>query len=139
MTFNALFGVCVCIFLVGYLICKCSKTLLMCSQLQKDSTKVLTEYESDVEKNCIGKIQAFISEDLPAINRARKHLNKTNIELTTLRAKYDSSQKAIQSSNQLNTHQAETKLESLRKDLEDIQHKLDQCRVWLKVTFCCVI
>lgn len=71
---------------------------------------------------------------MPSLSRARKLLNRTNAELNSLQTKYESSLKAVQNS-QLVVHSNDSKIESLRKDVEDCQQKLYQFRVNILIYF----
>lgn len=104
------------------------KTLHLCSQLQKEATAVLAAHESEVESQCISKIQGLVNEDLPNISRTRKQLNRTHSDLSALKVKYESLQKSLMNSSQVAQFQTDTKLETVRKDLEDHEYKLYQCR-----------
>lgn len=90
---------------------------------------MLAAHESEVESQCISKIQGLVNEDLPNISRTRKQLNRTHSDLSALKVKYESLQKSLMNSSQVAQFQTDTKLETVRKDLEDHEYKLYQCRV----------
>ena len=91
----------------------------------------MVEYESKIESECISIIQSYTNNDLPKISRARKNLNRAHSDLNALEIKYDSLKKSMENSSQLSQFQVtnNNKLESLRKDLDDNQNKVTQCRV----------
>lgn len=110
----------------------CSKTLVLCAEAQQDSAQVLAEHEMRVETQCLERLQKFSASDIPEINRTKKQLSRAKSDLNAAKTKYESLQKSIQNSAMaLPTD----KLDSLRNDVDDAKHRLQQAKVCLCLLF----
>lgn len=83
-----------------------------------------------VEAKCLERLQALSANDLPAISRAKKNLSRAKSDLNAAKTKYESLQKSIQNSAMT---MPTDKLDSLRNDVDDAKHRLQQT----KVRCCC--
>lgn len=104
------------------------RTLFTCSQLQNEFTRILSDHESFIENECLNRIELYLNEDLPAIHRSRKQLNKSHEELKIAKTKYESLVKTL-INNPPGNSETQTKIDTLKKEMDYCEQKLEQCRV----------
>ncbi len=112
--------------------CEYRLTLSECSKLQHLMGKELLNYEIDVEKQCLNALTNVIEVDLPNVHKARKQLNKATTDMDTYRVKYQTALKLLQQNAGSGVSSA-SKAESLKKELEDSQIRVDQSRVLITI------
>ncbi|UXI15077.1 hypothetical protein NH340_JMT01020 [Sarcoptes scabiei] len=103
------------------------RTLFTCSQLQNEFTRILSDHESFIENECLNRIELYLNEDLPAIHRSRKQLNKSHEELKIAKTKYESLVKTL-INNPPGNSETQTKIDTLKKEMDYCEQKLEQCR-----------
>lgn len=129
-------------------------TFKHCSHLQTQLTKLYLNYEQTIDTQCLKPIQQVLEVDIPNVVKLRKLFIKSHNDLESVRAKYNgASQKQLQSqqtqaqaSHSTSTsytitqsggvsssgfHQttSTSKLDQLRRELEEAMSKCDQTRV----------
>lgn len=117
-------------------------TFSQCSKLQTQLTKLYLAYEQKVELHCLKPIQQLLETDIPTILKLRKIFIKSHNDLESVRAKYNGANQKQQQSQQIlqqqscNTSIQTTaqqahiiKIETLRKELDEMLIKFEQARV----------
>lgn len=125
-------------------------TLLHCSQLQTQLTKLYLSYEQTVETQCLRPIQQILEVEAPNVIKLRKLFIKSHNDLESVKAKYNgASQKQQQqlqtghfTSNSYTVslsvqHANINKLDQLKKELDDAITRFEQARVSLFFTCYC--
>jgi hypothetical protein len=93
--------------------------------------KELLNYEIDVEKQCLNALTNVVDVDIPNVHKARKQLNKATTDMDTYRVKYQTALKLLQQN--VSGVSSASKAESLKKELEDSQIRVDQSRVLITI------
>lgn len=128
-------------------------TLLHCSQLQTQLTKLYLSYEQTVETQCLRPIQQILEIDAPNVIKLRKLFIKSHNDLESVKAKYNGASQKQQQQQQLQTgHFTSTsytvsqsvqqaninKLDQLKKELDDAIARFEQARVSFFFTCFCL-
>lgn len=119
-------------------------TLLHCSQLQTQLTKLYLSYEQTVEAQCLRPIQQILEIDAPNVIKLRKLFIKSHNDLESVKAKYNGASQKQQQQQLQTGHLTSTsytisqsaqqqaninKLDQLKKELDDAITRFEQARV----------
>lgn len=119
-------------------------TLLHCSQLQTQLTKLYLSYEQTVEIQCLRPIQQILEIDAPNVIKLRKLFIKSHNDLESVKAKYNGASQKQQQQQLQTGHLTSTsytisqsaqqqaninKLDQLKKELDDAITRFEQARV----------
>ena len=111
-----------------------SITLSESSDIQKQLSKELLRYEQDVERLCLSPLNDIMENDIPAVLKSRKQLNKASNEVDNLKLKLNQAIKHNQQ-NSGNQAQQKAKIDTLNKELQDASLRLVQVKVKLVLYF----
>lgn len=100
-----------------------SITLTESGEIQKQLSKELLRYEQDVERLCLSPLNDIMENDIPAVLKSRKQLNKASQEVDNLKLKLNQAIKHNQQNGQ------QVKIDSLTKELQDSSNRLIQIKV----------
>jgi multidrug resistance efflux pump len=100
-------------------------TLRESGEIQKQLSKELLRYEQDVERLCLSPLNEIIETDIPTLTKARKALHKSTQESDGLRQKLNQAMKSAQQ----NPSQTQIKVDTLRRELDEANHRMIQLRV----------
>lgn len=98
--------------------------LNICGNTQKLLGNELLDYEVEVEKKVINKQLELLENDIPAVAKQKKHLNKLTLDMDSAKTRYQTAARhSVQGSGNL-----PNKVEVIKEELDDASFKVEQCR-----------
>lgn len=111
------------------------KALEMSCAIQNQLARILAEFEMTLERDVLQPLNRLSEEELPAILKRKKSLQKLVSDWNTLKSRLSQAAKNSGSSQSLgggsssHTHMATAnKVETLKEDEEELKRKVEQCK-----------
>lgn len=106
-----------------------SDILLECGKIQTCLAKTSIDLDVRIESSVLIPLQEIIETDVPNILKQKSHLKKLILDMDSAKNRYQAALKHTSSSNSI---AGTTKADSIKDELEDIEMKVEQCRVGIR-------
>ncbi|XP_071132289.1 rho GTPase-activating protein 44-like isoform X8 [Mytilus edulis] len=99
----------------------------MCGECQSNLASHLLNHDISVEKAVLQPMQEILDVEIPAINKFKKNLTKTTLDMDSLKTRWHQAVKQTQVSG-TNMQQAANKADTMKEHYEDSCARMEQAR-----------
>ncbi|RWS11466.1 rho GTPase-activating protein 44-like protein [Dinothrombium tinctorium] len=105
------------------------QTLTTCGDISKMIGQEMTNYELEVERQCLSQLNSLLENDIPNVYKVRKQLNKATQDRDNYRQRFQTAMKQqTHQSGTTATVAAANKVAQLKKELEESNTRVEQAK-----------